>query len=584
MRTGAVLLIAFTVSGCEGQITPPAVGARSSSSTPPVDCAAVSPGPSFTIRRLTTFEYSNTIRDLLGDATNISSKLPAQTSSKQDMFGNDSALQTIGDNLIQTYETLAEEIAARATADSTALARLNSCAANVTQANEAACARAIAMSLASKAYRRQITSSEGDEFVALYTSVRALSATYTFASGVAAMIEAILQAPEFLYRVELGTPVPGNSSVMRIEGREMATRLSYLFWQTMPDDNLFKLADDGMLDTSEGVRAQAKTMLDDPRSHAMVAFFFDNLLPIPDLNSIARDPNLFPNWSSSIGVELRQEVQRDLEYAIYEDTTNGAPPYSPGSLQAILTVPSTFVNEELFNYYGASSFATGTHVTGGNFVKVALNPERRLGLLTTGGMMSGLSDPNLSNAVARGVFVLNKLMCRNLSPPTGVVIKAPDPYAAKTARERLALHAKDPVCAGCHKVIDDIGLTFEIYDAAGNYRTAEHWVDPTTKVAYDTPIDASGAIAGLPGTAKNALDLVKILATSDELGACFSSEWMSFAYGRSLELQRLGSLTDADACNEQLAATAFSKANYNVKELLLALTQTDAFLYRPAAQ
>ena len=123
----------------------------------------------------------------------------------------------------------------------------------------------------------------------LYSGVRALSSTMTFASGVSAMIEAMLQSPEFLYRVELGTAVSGNSAVRRIAGREMATRLSYMFWQTMPDATLFQAADAGTLDTNDGVRQQAQKLLEDSKSHPTVAFFFDNLLPIPDLSGLTRD-------------------------------------------------------------------------------------------------------------------------------------------------------------------------------------------------------------------------------------------------------------------------------------------------------
>ena len=144
---------------------------------------------------------------------------------------------------------MAESVAARATASTTALAKLHSCASSVTTANEESCARMIATSLAPRAYRRTVATSEIDELVTLYRSVRALSTTMTFASGVAAMIEAMLQSPEFLYRVELGSTVAGNTAVKRVAGREMATRLSYLFWQTMPDAALFQAADAGTLDT-----------------------------------------------------------------------------------------------------------------------------------------------------------------------------------------------------------------------------------------------------------------------------------------------------------------------------------------------
>jgi hypothetical protein len=287
---------------------------------------------------------------------------------------------------------VAESIATHATASTTLLAKLHTCASSVTTATEESCARMIATSLAPRAYRRTVATTEIDELVALYKGVRALATTMTFGSGVAAMIEGMLQAPEFLYRVELGKAVAGNPAVMRVAGREMATRLSYMLWQTMPDAALFQAADAGTLDTADGVRQQAQKLLDDPKSHPTVAFFFDNLLPIPDLSGLTRDAGTFPKWSSSIGVAMRSEVQRVLEYEIFEDTTQVAAPYAPGSWPAILTAPYTYVNQALFNYYGASTFAPGTAApTGTALTKVDLNTSQRLGLMTLGGMAAGSS-------------------------------------------------------------------------------------------------------------------------------------------------------------------------------------------------
>ena len=389
------------------------------------------------------------------------------------------------------------------------------------------------------------------------------------------MIEGLLQSPEFLYRVELGKAVAGNTAVKRVAGREMATRLSYLFWQTMPDPALFQAADAGTLDTKEGVQQQAQKLLDDPKSHPMVAFFFDNLLPIPDLSGLTREAAQFPTWSGSIGAAMRTEVQRFLEHEIYENTTQVTAPHAPGSWPAILTAPYTYVNQALFNYYGASTFAPGTSApTGTALTKVNLNTTQRLGLMTLGGMAAGSSTSNLTNPVLRGVFVINKLMCRNIELPTGFTPMPPDPYSGKTARERVGKHTASDVCASCHRSIDPLGLPFENYDAVGLYRTSEKWTDRTTMITYDTPIDANGAVPGVPGTAANGIELVKLLATSTEVESCFASHWMRFAYGRSLESD--------DACNQQSVLTSFASANYNVKQLLLALTQSDGFLYRPA--
>jgi Protein of unknown function (DUF1592)/Protein of unknown function (DUF1588)/Protein of unknown function (DUF1585) len=384
----------------------------------------------------------------------------------------------------------------------------------------------------------------------------------------------MLQTPDFLYRVEHGEPDAANLAIGRIVGREMATRLSYLFWQTMPDESLFKRADTGLLDTPEGVLSQARAMLEDSRTRSTVAFFFDNLLPIPDLAALTRAPDLFPTFSSAIGASMRQEVQRLIEYAVFENTAPVGS-YGAGSWPALLVSPYTFVNETLFDFYGASSFAPGMSVSGSEFRKVALNTEQRLGLLTLGGIMAGGTTSNLTNPVLRGAFVVNKLMCFNIELPVGLNVTPPEPYTGRTARERFTKHSVDQACAGCHKLIDPLGMPFENYDAVGLYRSAERWTEPMTNAVYDTPIDASGTVPGVQGGAKNAVELVRLLATSPRVGDCFASHWIQFAHGRSFD-------EPEDACNRHSVQDAFKAAGYDIKQLLLALTRTHAFLYRRA--
>ena len=615
------LFVTFALAGCTGQLgaqdgdtTPPsggrsgtAAGGSSGSSTgtgakpgsstgtgasaaggstggpsggstggPPVslDCKSTTPGRS-PLRRLTTYEYNNTVRDLLGDTTGPGSMFPAQTQTNGNMFGNDADFQSVQDSLPEAYEAAAEGLAARATASATALGTLHTCASNVTTANEESCARMIATSWLPKAYRRTVTSAEVDDYVALYRTTRAISPKITFASTVTAMHEGALQSPDFLYRVEFGTDAAGLKGVKRVTGREMANRLSYFFWQSMPDDKLFQAADAGSLATNDGVLTEAKRLIADTskKSHAMVSFYFDNLLPIPDLQTLERDSTLFPTFSPSIGAAMRKEVQRVIEYEVFENTAQSAPPYATGSWPAILTAPYTFANKALADYYGASYFASGSSVSGTDLVKVNLNPTQRLGLLTLGGVMAGTATTNLTNPVLRGSFVVRKLMCRNIQLPVGLSVKAPEAYTGKTARERFGKHSADATCHACHQFMDPVGLAFENYDAVGLYRTSEKTT--IDNVNYDTPIDATGSVPGIDGTATTPVDLIKLLATSDELETCFASHWMEFAYGRSLD-------SDVDACNQQSLGTAFKQANYNVKELLLALTQTDGFLYRSA--
>lgn len=550
---------------------PASTGGSGPNGTGGMACTTIAPGPS-PIRRLTTYEYNNTVRDLLADMTSPGNALPPQADSKHNLFGNDATEQDSSPLLIEKYQAVAEAVAARATADATALGRLHTCTKSLTTANEEACAKSIVTTVAPRALRRAVTSAEIDELVALYRSVRALGTTVTFNSGVAAMLEAILQLPDFLYRVEFGVAEPTNTAVKRIAGREMATRLSYLFWGTMPDDPLFQLADSGMLDNKAAVLTQAKKMLDDPRARPTVAFFFDNLLPIPDLGTLTREASLFPTFSSAVGVAMRQEVQSLLAYEIFENKTAVAP-YAAGSWPALLTTPYTFVNEALFKFYGASTFAAGTTVTGTTFQKVNLNTEQRLGLLTLGGITAGGTTSNMTNPVLRGSFVINKLMCMGIELPVGLAVSPPEPYTGKTARERYTKHSANDTCAGCHRILDPMGFPFENYDAVGLYRASERWTDKDTGMVYDTPIDASGAVPGVTGTAKNAVELSRLLATSPMVGNCFASQWMQFGYGRSMD-------NSLDACNLQSVQNTFKGAGFNIKELLLALTQADAFLYK----
>jgi len=534
----------------------------------PTTCTTIAPGRA-PLRRLTTHEFNNTVKELLGDATNPGSEFPSEILGKG--FGNDADLQSVSDLLAEKYFSVAESIAVRATETPAALGRLHACTQGLATANEESCARSIIQSLLPRAFRRTVTDAEIDEFHGLYASTRALSPSLGFGAGVAAVVSALLQSPEFLYRVEVGAEVAGNSAVRQLTGSEIATRLSYLFWQEPPDSGLVQAAASGALDTREGVRAEAQRLLADSRSRAMVGHFFDNLLPISNLPTLTRDKTLFPTFSANVGAAMRREVQRVLEHEIFENTTPApGSPYAAGSWPAALTTPYTFVNQALFDFYGAESFAPGTSVTGTELQRVELNGSQRLGLVTLAGMMAGTATTNLTNPVLRGAFVVKHLMCREIPLPN-FPVAPPEPYTGKTARERFGKHSAEAGCSGCHQFMDPIGLALENYDAVGRYRTSERSV--IDGVTYDTPIDASGSVPGVPGTATGPVELVRLLASSEETQACFAESWMQFAYGRVLDA--------ADECTRQSVETAFKTSGYDVKKLLLELTQTDAFRYRP---
>ena len=513
------------------------------------DQAAITPGRA-PLRRLTKVEYNNTVHDLLGDDSKPAFAFPAELSGNG--FGNDADQQPVPEVLAEGYASVAEDLAARATGSAAALSALDGCTANVTSSNEAACAKTIIEKFLPKAYRRPLVAGEADDYVTLFQSVRAND---TFASSVAAMLEAALQSPDFLYRVEVGTPDPQNSALRRPTGPEMATRLSYLFWRTMPDAELTAKAADGTLLTSEGVRAQAERLVADSRTREMVSFFFEGLLPLTGVTDEARDPAQFPTYSSKIGALMLQETRTFLEHEVFD---------GPGTWTGILTAPYTFVNDELATFYGLSG------VTGSDFRQVPLDTTRRLGLLTQGAIMTGTTVTNFTNPVRRGAFVINQLMCRGLEVPIGLMVTPPDPYSAPTGRERYTIHSQSAACRGCHSQLDPMGFAFENYDAVGLYRETENGV----------MIDASGAVPDMPdGEVSGPLELVQKLAQNQEVQDCFASKWLDFGYGQTLSADQAD-----DVCTREALAAKFRAAGTNVKELLVELTQTDGFLYLGAQQ
>jgi hypothetical protein len=499
------------------------------------------------LRRLTRFEYNNTVRDLFGDTTQPANLLPPEELGNG--FGNDADKISVSSLLAEQFGIVAEGIATRATATPEALVRLAPCASTLTDATEDACARTLIDNVASQAFRRPLSTEESDELFALEQALRA-SVGASFASAISGVIQAILQSPDFLYRVEFGVPDPVNPDVRRPSGDEMATRLSYFFWGTQPDDSLRAAAKTGELLTADGVRAQAVRMLEDPRSRAVIRFFFDNLLPINGLTDIQRDPELFPAFSREIGAAMREETQRFLEYEIFE---------GGGTWPSALTAPYTFVNGPLANFYGI------TGVTGDEFVQVPLDTSQRVGFLTQAGVMTGTVTSNRSNPVLRGSFILNRLLCRKISLPTDpailAMVQVPDDTTGATARERFSKHSSQAVCRSCHQFLDPLGFALENFDPVGQYRTEENGVT----------IDTSGELPGGEGPIANAVDLAQWLAETSDAQSCFAEHWLEFAYGRTLGRD--------DECTQDAVDAAFEESGYDVQEMLLALTQTDAFLY-----
>ena len=502
------------------------------------------------LRRLTKFEYNNTVRDLLGDDTLPGNAFPSEEIGNG--FGNDAEAQAVSSLLAEQYGAVAEEIAGRATATPSDLAQLAPCAGDVTastdRGTEDACAFDLIEGLTRRAYRRPLVDGEADELFELQQTIRE---NEDFDVSIAAFIETLLQSPDFLYRIEWGVVDPQGRR--RPSGYEMASRLSYFLWGTMPDEDLFAAAESGELLTNEGVQAHAERMIDHARARPVVRFFFDNLLPISDLSALERDDALYPTFTATIGAYMREETQTFLEHVIFE---------RGGTWTDVLTADYTFMNGPLAEYYGVAG------VQGEEFVRVDLDTSQRLGLLTQAGMVAGTIHSNETNPVVRGAFVVGKMMCLEIPLPTGDLleeVRPPDPDSGATARERYSQHSEDPACAGCHQLMDPVGFALENYDPVGLWRDTENGVT----------IDASGNVPGIDGTVDGPIELVQTIATAEATYACFAGHWANFALGRTLDP------AGEDECVVEQIEEAFTESGYNVRALLLSVTQSDAFLYLP---
>ena len=502
------------------------------------------------IRRLTRFEYNNTVRDLLGDTTNPADVLPPEEEVAG--FDNQAAALTSSDLLIEQYMKVAEGVGARAVLDVNAL--LPGCDPGFDGSD--ACALSFIGDFGRRAFRRPLSQTEVELLKSVFDWAINEPDLGRFEDGIQVVIEAVLQSPAFLYRPELGDEIPVEGDVVPFTSWEMATKLSYMLWNTMPDAVLFAAAEADELTTKEQIAAQATRMLDDDRARDLIRNFHSQWLLLTHLDTVTKDTSVYPAFSASLRPLWTEEIRAFVEHVILE---------GDGSLQTLLTANYSFMNEELATFYGDDVLDS---VAGPEFRQVQLDPERRAGLLTSAGLMAAHANANQSSPVFRGKFVREQLMCNTLPPPPNdLVIEPPELDPNKTTKEQFEEIGANPACAGCHTLMNPIGFIFEHYDGVGLWRDEQNGI----------PIDALGEVVqtdDIDGEYDGALEFAAALAQSTQVQECVSSQWFRFAYNRTV--------TEEDRCSVDQLNDVFRSSNFNIRSLLVALTQTNAFLYRRA--
>ncbi|MGB5284315.1 MAG: DUF1592 domain-containing protein [Polyangiales bacterium] len=504
------------------------------------------------IRRLTRFEYNRTVRDLLGDSSNPADLLPPEEEVAG--FNNQAAALTSSDLLIEQYMKVAEEVSTRAVGNIEVL--LPNCDPEL-DGNES-CASSFIQDFGKRAFRRPLLQSETERFKAVFDWALADADLGRFEDGIQLVIETMLQSPSFLYRPELGEQTPIEGDIVPFTSWEMATKLSYMLWNTMPDDALFAAAEANELQTKEQISAQARRMLEDDKARDLVRNFHTQWLQLTHLDSLTKDSGVYPNYDNSLRGLWKEEIQTFVEQVILE---------GDGSLQTLLTADYSFMNEELASFYGDDVLDS---VTGPELRQVQLQPERRAGLLTSAGLMASHANVNQSSPVFRGKFVREQLMCNTLPlPPNDLVIEPPELDPTKTTKEQFEEIGANPACAGCHTLMNPIGFIFEHYDGIGQWRDQQN----------GKPIDATGQVVqtdDIDGDYDGAPELARALADSTQVQECVSSQWFRFAYNRTV--------TSEDSCSIEQLNDVFRASDFNIKSQLVALTQTTACLYRRAVE
>lgn len=499
-------------------------------------CAAVDPGPA-PLRRLTRFEYNNAVRDLLGDATRPADTFPPE--EELTGFDNDAASLRVSRVLAEKYFTVAQEVAARATRD---LAKLLGCA--PVPAGPDACVRGFIQRFGLRAYRRPLEAEEADRLQALYEKARGEEGGPE--AGVLRLVQAILMAPSFMYRIES----PPREGVALARPYDLASRLSFTLWGSIPDDELLTAAREGRLSSAGDVAVQARRMLADPRTGNQVRHFHALLFELDEAEHLEKDAGAFPGYAKDLGPLFREETERFLAHVVL--TGKG--------VETMLTAPFTFMNGRLASFHGVKG------VAGEAWQEVALDPARRAGFITQSSVMAIHAKVDRTEPIFRGLFVRGALFCGSTpSPPPGAEVTMGRPNL--TGRERLEEHRRDPGCAGCHRLFDPIGLSFENLDAVGRWRDTEN----------GKPIDATGELVGtdVDGVYDGPVALARKLNQSAMVKRCLVGKWFSYAQGRPA--------AGADRCSIAGLERAFARSDHRFQDLLVALTQTDAFLYRRAS-
>lgn len=518
------------------------------------------------MRRLLSWQYENAVRDLLGNAA--AERLRGTIPQDVAVNGFDAVGSTqLSASLvaIEAYEQAALAAVETALSNPDGRARLLTCTPN--GVDDAACYRTILQTFTTRAFRRP--PSESDLAIWLSIAQDAARAYNSFEQGLAFALAGVLQSPRFLYLVEYGesSNISANESPsdqVPLDGYEMAARLSFFLNGTLPDEQLLRAAENGLLSTKDGVVQEATRLLEKPQARFAFRQFFDEVFKLRQLPDLVKDAETHPEFTPSLRASMREETLSFAEHIAFDVDTD---------FRDLFDANYTLIDANLAAHYQVSLASAVSPnnpdaVQAGQaagFVKIMLPDDAlRGGILGQAGFLSSFAHVKSTSPTLRGKFVREMLLCQSVpAPPPEVstVLPEDDPNAPPTTlREKLLKHQTDPNCAACHSMMDDIGFGLENFDEVGRYRQ----LDNGLPINADSFLDDRGRFTG-------PRQLGQVLRQQPEAIRCLVRNFYRFGVGHIEEETEKTSLYDVDV--------AFAQSGFRAKSLLLAIVSSDAFRY-----
>jgi hypothetical protein len=466
--------------------------------------AAAAAHPSPVLRRLTHSQYNNTVRDLLGELSQPATQFPAEDFVNG--FKNQYESQSLSPVLFEAYSAAAEKMARNAF-------RFGDTRQLIPCTPSPACAAEFVQSFGFKAFRRPLQPDELRRYRAL------LAAERDFLRGAQAVVEAMLQSPHFLFRLD-------HSPEPTLQPYATATRLAFALWDSTPDPALLHAAARGELSTKDGLRRAIARLLADDKARQALDEFVSQWLQFDRVLTASRDRRTYPRFSRETAAAMTEETRRFVADLVWNRR----------NFMELFTARHGYINPELAGVYGLAAPAR-------EFDKVDFPPHsERAGLLGQALFLTLTSKPNDTSPTARGLFVRERFLCQHVAdPPPGVSTDLPPltEDQPQTNRQRLAAHASNPGCAGCHNLIDPIGHGLEKFDAIGQRRERlelQFYSDKNRRAPPKTvelDLDTRGWVAGIANSHfQSPLELGAVLARTPQCQECIVKQYFRFVAGR----------------------------------------------------